>query len=203
MATTLIKEKTTDEKDNIDMATDMVTDIDEDFVQAELVRREAKRLVKREQETNEFKEKLQDVLRIPLDSLLKKRYKEQGVPLPNGTLADAVTASIVIQAMAGNVGAYTTIRDTLGYKPADKVQNDVQIKVDMAPAVKELGEWCMEDDIVLQVIILVFILLFAIATFVVANEKNDEPVSPQCNCSQEHTRRWWCEYQQCSYFRDS
>ena len=140
MATTLIKEKTTDEKDNIDMATGMVTDIDEDFVQAELVRREAKRLVKREQETNEFKEKLQDVLRIPLDSLLKKRYKEQGVPLPNGTLADAVTASIVIQAMSGNVGAYTTIRDTLGYKPADKVQNDVQIKVDMAPAVKELGE---------------------------------------------------------------
>ena len=140
MATTLIKEKTTDEKDNIDMATSMVTDIDEDFVQAELVRREAKRLVKREQETNEFKEKLQDVLRIPLDSLLKKRYKEQGVPLPNGTLADAVTASIVIQAMSGNVGAYTTIRDTLGYKPVDKVQNDVQIKVDMAPAVKELGE---------------------------------------------------------------
>ena len=140
MATTLIKEKTIDEKDNIDMATGMVTDIDEDFVQAELVRREAKRLVKREQETNEFKEKLQDVLRIPLDSLLKKRYKEQGVPLPNGTLADAVTASIVIQAMSGNVGAYTTIRDTLGYKPADKVQNDVQIKVDMAPAVKELGE---------------------------------------------------------------
>ena len=140
MATTLIKEKTTDEKDNIDMATDMVTDIDEDFVQAELVRREAKRLVKREQETNEFKEKLQDVLKIPLDSLLKKRYQEQGVPLPNGTLADAITASIVIQAMSGNVGAYTTIRDTLGYKPADKVQNDVQIKVDMAPAVKELGE---------------------------------------------------------------
>lgn len=140
MATTLIKEKTTDEKDNIDMATGMVTDIDEDFVQAELVRREAKRLVKREQETNEFKEKLQDVLKIPLDSLLKKRYREQGVPLPNGTLADAVTASIVIQAMSGNVGAYTTIRDTLGYKPADKVQNDVQIKVDMAPAVKELGE---------------------------------------------------------------
>ena len=173
MATTLIKEKTIDEKDNIDMATDMVTDIDEDFVQAELVRREAKRLVKREQETNEFKEKLQDVLKIPLDSLLKKRYREQGVPLPNGTLADAVTASIVIQAMSGNVGAYTTIRDTLGYKPADKVQNDVQIKVDMAPAVKELGEWCMGDDIVLQVIILVFMLLFAIATFVVANEKND------------------------------
>ena len=44
----------------------------------------------------------------------------------------------------------------------------------------------MEDDIVLQVIILVFMLLFAIATFVVANEKNDEPASPQCNCSQEH-----------------
>ena len=140
MATTLIKEKTIDETDNLDMATDMVTGIDEDFVQAELVRREAKRLVKREQETNEFKEKLQDVLKIPLDSLLKKRYQEQGVPLPNGTLADAVTASIVIQAMSGNVGAYTTIRDTLGYKPADKVQNDVQIKVDMAPAVKELGE---------------------------------------------------------------
>lgn len=47
----------------------------------------------------------------------------------------------------------------------------------------------MEDDIVLQVIILVFMLLFAIATFVVANEKDDEAVSPQCNCSQEHTRR--------------
>lgn len=47
----------------------------------------------------------------------------------------------------------------------------------------------MEDDIVLQVIILVFMLFLAIATFVVANEKDDEPVSPQCNCSQEHTRR--------------
>lgn len=140
MATTLIKEKATDEENNIDMATDMVTEIDEEFVQAELVRKEAKKLVKREQETNEFKEKLQNVLKIPLDSLLKKRYQDQGVPLPNGTLADAVTASIVIQAMSGNVSAYTTIRDTLGYKPADKVQNDVQIKVDMAPAVKELGE---------------------------------------------------------------
>ena len=47
----------------------------------------------------------------------------------------------------------------------------------------------MEDDIVLQVIILVFMLFLAIATFVVANEKDDEPVSPQCNYSQEHTRR--------------
>ena len=47
----------------------------------------------------------------------------------------------------------------------------------------------MEDDVVLQVIILAFMLFLAIATFVVANEKNDEPVSPQCNCSQEHTRR--------------
>lgn len=47
----------------------------------------------------------------------------------------------------------------------------------------------MEDDIVLQIIILVFMLSFAIATFIVANEKKDEPVSPQCNCSQEHTRR--------------
>jgi len=140
VATTLIKEKATDEENSIDMGTDMVTDIDEEFVQAELVRKEAKKLVKREQETNEFKEKLQNVLKIPLDSLLKKRYQDQGVPLPNGTLADAVTASIVIQAMSGNVSAYTTIRDTLGYKPADKVQNDVQIKVDMAPAVKELGE---------------------------------------------------------------
>ena len=45
----------------------------------------------------------------------------------------------------------------------------------------------MEDDIVLQVIISAFMLFFAIAAFVVANEKNDEPVSPQYKCSQEHT----------------
>lgn len=47
----------------------------------------------------------------------------------------------------------------------------------------------MEDNIVLQVIISAFMLFFAIATFVVANEKNDKPVSPQCKCSQERTRR--------------
>ena len=47
----------------------------------------------------------------------------------------------------------------------------------------------MEDDIVLQVIILAFMLFLAIATFVVANEKNDEPVSLQCKCSQERIRR--------------
>lgn len=46
----------------------------------------------------------------------------------------------------------------------------------------------MEDDIVLQVIIVAFMLFLAIATFVVANEKNDESVSPN-KCSQEHMRR--------------
>lgn len=41
----------------------------------------------------------------------------------------------------------------------------------------------MEDDIVLQVIILAFMLFFAIATFIVAIEKKDEPVSPhECSC---------------------
>jgi hypothetical protein len=51
-----------------------------------------------------------------------------------------MTASLVLQAMNGNIAAYTTIRDTLGYKPVEKVQNDISIEIKMPPAIKELGE---------------------------------------------------------------
>ena len=82
------------------------------------------------------KEEILDVL----ISNLEDYYNEKGVPLRGGTMQDAISASLLLQALAGNIAAYTTIRDTMGYKPAENVKNDVTIKIDMPDRVRELGE---------------------------------------------------------------
>lgn len=109
-------------------------------IEGELVRKSMTDIVAREKESNIFQEKLRQMVNTPMDQVMRRSFAEKGIPISNGTLADAMTASIVLQAMNGNIAAYTVIRDTLGYKPVDKVQNNVTVEIKMPEAVRELGE---------------------------------------------------------------
>jgi len=97
-------------------------------------------LIQREKESNMFKKKLEKILRTPLSLAAQEKYAARGIFLNNGTLSDAITASLIIQALNGNITAYTTIRDTMGHKPVDQVKNDVVVRIDMSPKARELGE---------------------------------------------------------------
>lgn len=104
------------------------------------VRSSMNNLIKREKEYNIFKKKLQDILKVPMSCEMKNTYSQKGIHLSNGTLSDAISASLILQAMGGNVQAYAMIRDTMGYKPVEQVRNDVVVRIDMSPKARELGE---------------------------------------------------------------
>ena len=104
------------------------------------VRSSMNNLIQREKEHNVFKKKLQDILKTPMSASMKQVYSERGIHLSNGNLADAMSAALVIQAMGGNIQAYATIRDTMGYKPVEQVKSDVVVRIDMSPKARELGE---------------------------------------------------------------
>ena len=97
-------------------------------------------IVAQEREHNLFKTKLQKILTAPMSAEMKRQLSEKGLHFVNGDIADVVNAALVFQAMQGNVAAFTTIRDTMGFKPVDQVRNDVVIKIDMNPRAKELGD---------------------------------------------------------------
>lgn len=115
-----------------------------EHLEGELVRKSmtdiVAREVKKEKESNVFQDKLRQMVNIPMDQVMRRNLAEKGIPISNGTLADAMTASLVLQAMNGNIAAYQVIRDTLGYKPVEKVQNDISIEIKMPQAIRDLGE---------------------------------------------------------------
>jgi hypothetical protein len=53
--------------------------------------------------------------------------------LSKGDTQEKISLSLIQQAMQGNVKAFETIRDTVGEKPVDKVENEIvsTIKVDV------------------------------------------------------------------------
>ena len=105
-----------------------------------LVARAMNDLIDDKKQGNVFKEKLATILSIPAPKSMVKGLEDNGITLNNANLADCMSASLVIQALSGNIAAYTTIRDTMGYKPIDQVKNDVIVRIDMSPQAKELGE---------------------------------------------------------------
>lgn len=104
------------------------------------IRSSVNNLIAREKEHNLFKKKLQELLTAPMSLEMERYYSEKGLHFANADMADAINASLVLQAMNGNVNAFTVIRDTLGYKPVEQVKNDVVIRIDMNPRARELGE---------------------------------------------------------------
>lgn len=107
---------------------------------AELVTQSVNELITNAKKTNIFREKLSTILSIPASKAMMAGLKENGITIQNANLADCMSASLVIQAMTGNIAAYAMIRDTMGYKPIDQVKNDVTIHIEMEPKAKELGE---------------------------------------------------------------
>lgn len=99
-----------------------------------------KDIIAKDKEDNKFKSTLTKLLNLPMTNDLLKKYDESGIKLNKGNLHDAVAASMILGALTGNVPAYIAIRDTMGYKPVDKVSSDVVVRIDMSPKAKELGE---------------------------------------------------------------
>lgn len=105
-----------------------------------LVEASINEIVQKEKQTNVFREKLANILAIPMPKKMKEDLDIHGLHLQNANIADAITASLVIQAMSGNIAAYTTIRDTMGYKPIEQIKNDVVVRIEMSPEARKLGE---------------------------------------------------------------
>ncbi len=64
----------------------------------------------------------------------RKTLKEELLLLlSQGNTQEKISLSLIQQAMQGNVKAFETIRDTVGEKPVDKVENEIvsTIKVDV------------------------------------------------------------------------
>lgn len=101
-----------------------------------------KELAKHEKEASLFKDKLKEILNIPLPLNMIQTYEEHGISLSSvdARILDGMTAAITIKALQGDIGAYTTIRDTMGYKPVDKVQSDMVVRIEMSNQARELGE---------------------------------------------------------------
>lgn len=108
--------------------------------QQELIRSSMNTLVKREKESNLFKRKMQNMLKIPMSLEMMNHYAQAGIHINNGDLSDAITGSLMLQALSGNINAYAMIRDTMGYKPVEQVRNDVIVRIDMSKEARELGE---------------------------------------------------------------
>ena len=109
-------------------------------VDTELVRTAMTDIVNREKEADMFRQTLVKICNIPMSRALQESLSDKGIHITNGTLHDAMSAALVLQAVSGNISAYTTIRDTMGYKPTEQAKNDVQINIEMPEAIRRLGE---------------------------------------------------------------
>lgn len=63
------------------------------------------------------KRRLQDIVRVMLDADSKDD--------PDMTVGEALVASMIENAMAGDVKAFVALRDTAGYKPTEKQQTEL------------------------------------------------------------------------------
>ena len=109
----------------------------------EIVRSSLVNLATQEREAekkSKFDTALNSLLKQPMSRTLQDKYSKAGLHIGNGTIYDAISASLVMQALNGNINAYAMIRDTTGHKPIDRVQSDVVVRIDMGPKARELGE---------------------------------------------------------------
>ena len=88
----------------------------------------------------DFRNKLEQIMQLKVSPEMIANFHDKGLDLKNPNIADAVSASLVVQALCGNIAAFTTIRDTVGQKPVDKIENNTTIQVVLSDEVKRLGE---------------------------------------------------------------
>lgn len=82
---------------------------------------------KKSGEVRRRKRELKEILELLLDTAAEKG---------NGTKADEIAIALYHEAQNGNVKAFEVIRDTIGQKPVEKVQ----AQVDMPQFVNDLDE---------------------------------------------------------------
>lgn len=76
------------------------------------------------------------ILRESLEALLDKNYNTSEGEISG---ADAIALKLMEQAMKGNVRAFTTIRDTIGQQPIQKIQKS-EIDPEVAKEVESIIE---------------------------------------------------------------
>lgn len=76
------------------------------------------------------KEAMGELLTLPIDKL----------PMEKPTVGDYITGTILMKASMGDVKAFECIRDTMGQKPVETVNENRTIRVVMDDRIKEYGE---------------------------------------------------------------
>lgn len=109
-------------------------------MEEELILKKSITEIAKRKNDNVFKSKARQLLKQPITREIQEMLYKNGINIQNGTLLDAMTGSMIAQALNGNIAAYTVLRDTAGYKPVDQVRNDVALRIEMSPTARELGE---------------------------------------------------------------
>lgn len=79
---------------------------------------------KARRERKAMKEQLEILLNMPVtDSKVKNKIKKMGVEEDEMKNQMAITTALYLEALSGNTKAYELIRDTIGEKPIDKIEN--------------------------------------------------------------------------------
>ena len=82
-------------------------------------------------------------LRQALELLLEKEWQDKNGNKLTGT--EAITAKLFEQAMKGNIKAFETIRDTVGQKPIERVEQ-VNIDMDYEQSVEYVKKLMKEEN---------------------------------------------------------
>lgn len=89
---------------------------------------------------NNFKETLTSLLEIPVDrDKMAEMLQNENVP-DKPTMGDYLAGAMIMKAAMGDTKAYEVIRDTMGQKPVERIEQDTIVQVRMPSEYKEYGE---------------------------------------------------------------
>lgn len=100
-------------------------------------------MAKKSGENKTFRESLTELLDIPVDREAMNEIMGSlgaNVKMTKPTMSDFLAAGMIAKAAMGDTKAFEVVRDTMGQKPTDKVEEDRTIRVLMDDKVKEYGE---------------------------------------------------------------
>lgn len=91
-----------------------------------------------------FKESLTDLLDIPVDRMAMSEMLgaigASDLTPQSPTMSDFLAAGMIAKAAMGDTKAFEVVRDTVGQKPVDRVEEDRVVRVMMDPTIKKYGE---------------------------------------------------------------
>lgn len=119
-------------------------DADTEMLEGLVVANTEKELLPAIRKQPTFKEKLTGLLDIPVDrdkmsEMLANTVDSSVIP-EAPTLSDYLAGAMIMKATMGDTKAYEVIRDTIGEKPVERVEQDTIINVRMPNEYREYGE---------------------------------------------------------------